>query len=189
MPRPFSDFTGQFFWSFKRMDNVNYNFAIIEVLYAAKKTNNNDPRFNKPIIILIMSIIECALYDFVSRIHQYRSDSFPNIPKTIVSFFRSSSETDELRTLIPRIQSQNLLRVSPTDTLYSDLEYLREVRNRVHIQNKYFMKPADEYRVFTEAELLCAQQCLEKVFNSLCNVYPRWRSQPISMSDFPRPWL
>ena len=27
----------QFFWDFKRMDNVNYNFKIVELLYAEKK--------------------------------------------------------------------------------------------------------------------------------------------------------
>ncbi|MDP3763146.1 MAG: hypothetical protein Q8Q92_00590, partial [bacterium] len=116
-------------------------------------------------------------------------DTFPNITKTIFSYFRSSSETDELKVLIPRIQSQNLLRVSTSDSVYTDLEHLRKVRNRVHIQNKYFMRPADEYQVFTDTELVRAQQCLEKVFDSLCNVYPRWQNQPISMTDFPRPWL
>ena len=61
MPRPFSDFTNQFFWDFKRMDNVNYNFEIIETLYTAKKATGNDGRFNKPIVVLIMGIIECVL--------------------------------------------------------------------------------------------------------------------------------
>jgi hypothetical protein len=189
MPRPFSDFTDQFFWSFKRMDNVNYNFETIEVLYAAKKANNNNLHFNKPIIILIISIIECTLYDFIMRIHQYRQDSFPNITQAIVSFFRNSSETDELKVLIPQIQTHNLLRVSKSDNLYTDLEHLRKIRNRVHIQNKYLMKPIDEYAVFTEMEMVRSQQCLEKVYDALCNVYPRWKKQPIPMSDFPRPWL
>lgn len=189
MPKPFSDFTGQFFWDFKKMDNVNYNFDVLEVLYSAKKANNNDQRFNKPIILLIMGIIECTLYDFIERIHQYSNDSFPNITQTLVSYFRNKSETDELRVLIPRIRSQNLLRVSQTDTLYSDLEHLRKVRNRVHVQNKYVMKPLDEIDVFTDAEVTRAQQCLEKVYDTLCNVYPRWKNQPIPMTDFPRPWL
>lgn len=190
MARPFPEFSGQFFWNFKRMDNVNYNFEIVELLYSAKKTNGNNSRFNKPIIILIMAIIECSLYDFILRINQYNTDSFPNIHQVVVSYFRNNvRETDELKRLIPQIRSQNLLRVPSGDSLYDDLEYLRKVRNRVHIQNKYYTLNKDEHRVFTESELTKTQECLEKVYDALCNVYPRWQNQPIPMSDFPRPWL
>ena len=189
MAKEFSEFTGQFFWNFKRMDNVNYNFEIIKKLYAAKKVKNNDPRFNKPLIILIMAIIECTLYDFIERIHQYSNDSFPNITDVIVSYFRGTKETDELKIIIQRIKSQNLLRVSSSDSIYEDLEHLRLLRNRVHIQNRYAIEPADEHKAFTSSELDLAQRCLEKVFDALCNVYPRWDHQPIPMNEFPRPWL
>ena len=189
MAKPFSDFSGQFFWDFKRMDNVNYNFEIIECLYVAKKVNRDDDRFNKPIIVLIMAIIECTLYDFLVRINQYQTDPFPNIAQAAVAYIRNTNETDALRIIIPKIQSQNLLRTTSTDNLYNDLEHLRKIRNRLHIQNKYAMLPRDESRVFTDIELMRAQDCLEKIYNVLCNVYPRWRNQPILMTDFPRPWL
>lgn len=189
MARPFSDFTGQFFWDFKRMDNVNYNFEVIEILYQAKKANNNDLKFNKPIIVLMMGIIECTLYDFLIRINQYRTDPFPNMPQAVVAYLRKTRETDELKYMLPKIKSQNLLQALPTETLYDDLERLRKVRNRVHIQNRYNMQPLDEGRVFTNAELQCAQDCLIKVYDTFCNVYPRWRNQPIPIADFPTPWI
>jgi hypothetical protein len=189
MSKPFSEFTGQFFWDFKMMDNVNYNFQIIEHLYAAKKVNYDYGHFNKPIIILIMAIIECSLYDFIKRINQHRNDSFPNITQSIIAHIRGANETDELRILIPRIRSQNLLRASVGDSIYDDLDHLRKVRNRVHIQNKYGVLDRDEYMVFTDRELIKAQECLKKVYEILCNVYPRWQNQPIPMSDFPQPWL
>lgn len=190
MTRPFKDFSDQFFWNFKRMDNVNYNFKIVEFLYASKKVNNGSNYFNKSIIILIIAIIECALYDFILRINQHSSDSLPNLPQKIVSFFRDKvRETDELKALISQIRSQNLLRVPINDTLYDDLEHLRKVRNRIHIQNKYSVLDKDEYKVFTELELKKTQECLEKVYDALCNIYPRWHNHPISMSEFPRPWL
>lgn len=171
------------------MDNVNYNFEIVELLYSAKKANGNNKRFNKPILILLMAIIECAIYDFVCRINQHRYDSFPNITKSVISHFRNSKDSDELKVLIPRMRSQNLFLATPTDTIYSDLEHLRNVRNRLHIQNKYNTLAPDENRVFRDKELELAQECLEKVFDTFCNVYPRWNNQPISMQDFPRPWL
>lgn len=185
----FSDFTSNFFWDFKRMDNVDYNFEIVEILYAAKKQNNNDKHFNKPILILLMAIIECTLYDFILRINQHRSDSFPNITWRAISYFRDAGSTDVLKRLIPQIKSQNLMRVSENDSLYDDLEYLRKVRNRIHIQNKYNLLGRNEYGVFSDPTLEKAQGCLEKIYDALCNVYPRWQNQPISMSDFPRPWL
>ena len=188
MQRRFAEFTGQFFWNFKRMDNVNYNFEIIETLFLAKKTSN-DPHFNKPIIILLVAIIECCLYDFLVRINQHRYDAVPNLAQPIITYIRSMGETDELKRLIPRVRSQNLLRVNPEDTLYDDLEFLRKVRNRVHIQNRYSVLSRNESAVFTNVTLELAQDCLEKVVGTLCNTYPRWGSQPISMTDFPRPWL
>lgn len=190
-PLSFSQFTGQFFWDFKCMDNVNYNFEIVEILYKAKKENNNDCRFNKPIIILLMAMIECMLYDFMIRIYTYTNDSFPNITPSIILYLRNKKLTDKLRVLIPRVQSQNLLCVPPSDPLYSDLEHLAKVRNRVHIQNINHLLDKlnkDEVYVFTDRELKRAERSFEKVCEVLCNTYPRWGNQPLSMTLFPRPW-
>jgi len=189
MPRPFSEYTGQFFWDFKRMDNVNYNFSIVEILYTAKKANRNNTHFNKPITILLIAMIECMLYDLIIRIRTHMNDPFPNMNWSIVSFFRGKRETDELKVIITNIQAQNLLRANPGDTIYADLEHLRCVRNRVHIQNRWNTLDRDEPRVFTDAELQTAEQCFEKVCEVLCNVYPRWNKQPLPMVDFPRPWI
>lgn len=188
MALSFSEYTKQFFWDFKRMDNANYNFEIIALLYEAKKRSNGDTRFNKPIITLIMAIIECILYDFLIRIKTYHWDSFPNIKDDEVSYFRGTKETDELRALIPQIEEMNLLRAIPGENIYADLEQLRIIRNRIHIQNRHNTLNADEYKVFTDSALRKAERCLEKVCEVLCNVYPRWKKQPLPMSEFPRPW-
>ncbi len=188
MLKPFSEYTSQFFWDFKKMDNVNYNFEIVELLYRGKEQNNNDKHFNKPILIIIVAIIECMLYDFVVRIQTHRSDTIPNLASAIILFFRNAKETDELKILIPRLQQQNLLRAGPTDTLYADLEELRRLRNRVHIQNKFYLLDKDEYNVYTDEKLKLAEVVFERVCEVLCNVYPRWSKQPLPMSDFPRPW-
>ncbi len=189
MAKPFSDYTEQFFWDFKRMDNVNYNFEIVELLYKAKIDNGNDKHFNKPIIIHLVGIIECILYDFEGRIRGFRNDPFPSITPEEVEYVRSEKYTDELKKLIPRFKEQNLLRVASGETLYDDLEHLRKVRNRVHIQNRYGTAPRDEINAFTNTELVKTQECFEKVCNVFCNVYPRWNKNPMPMEDFPRPWI
>lgn len=189
MTRPFSDYTDQFFWNFKRMDNTNYNFKIIENLYASKKQSINDQHFNKPIILHLMAIVECMLYDFFDRIRVFTNDPFPNITAETVSDIRSMKETDELKRLLPPFESRNVLQAPAGDTIYTDLEHLRIVRNRIHIQNRYNLLANNEVNVFTEDELALTERCFEKVCESLCNVYPRWNKKPLPMTDFPRPWL
>lgn len=170
------------------MDNVNYNFKIVELLYKAKQQNGNDPHFNKPIILILMAIVECMMYDLIKRITQHRNDPFPNMDFSIVSFFRVTPETDFFEKLINRFQSQNLFRVLPGDSLYDDLEQLRKVRNRLHIQNRRNLLDKDEYNVFTSIELSRAERSFERVCEILCNTYPRWNKQPLPMTAFPKPW-
>lgn len=188
MSIPFSEYTGQFFWDFKRMDNVNYNFEIVEVLYDAKKQNQNDRHFNKPLISILLSIIECMLYDFMNRIRGFRWDSFPNITPEMIASVRGSSQTDEMKKLIDICRAENLLQISSGSTLYDDLEELNKLRNRIHIQNKYNYAHADESVAFSDSKLLLAQSSFKSVCEALCNVYPRWNKSPIPMSEFPEPW-
>jgi len=188
MARSFPEFTGQFFWNFERRDNVNYNFTILCSLYEARQTSVVPSHFNKPITIILVSMIECILYDLVDRIYGFRSDPFPNISDVEVAYIRSLDQTDELGKLIPRLKKPNLLRIQPNDPYYDSLELLRKTRNRIHIQNLHHEIPKDERSAFTDVELNMAQQCFEHTCEVLCNVYPRWGNTPIPMTDFPRPW-
>jgi len=187
MSRPFSDYTIVFFWDFKRMDNANYNFGIIEILYKAKNQNGKDFRFNKPITLAIVSIIECILYDFVRRVNEHRNEIVPNLDDIIVSDTREKT-LDQLEPLVAHIKKNNLLRISGNDSVYDDLDHLRRVRNRIHIQNTQQQLDRDEYNVFTNDNLILSEKCLERICEVLCHVYPRPNRYFCSMSDFPRPW-
>ena len=116
MSRPFSDYTNVFFWNFKRMDNVNYNFEIVEILYKSKKQNGNNNYFNKPIILIIISMIECILYDFVRRVNEHSNEIIPNIDSTVV-FDTRTKIIDQLEPLIAYIRKNNLLRISGNDSI------------------------------------------------------------------------
>lgn len=187
MSRPFSDYTSVFFWDFKRMDNVNYNFGIAEILYKARKQNGNDCRLNKPIILTIVSTIECILYDFVRRVNEHRNEIIPNLDDAIVLDTRAKT-LDQLEPLVVHIKKSNLLRASGNDSIYDDLEHLRKVRNRIHIQNTQQQLDRDEYNVFTNDNLKLSEKCLERICEVLCHVYPRPNRDFCSMSDFPRHW-
>ncbi len=187
MSRPFSDYTNVFFWNFKRMDNVNYNFEIVEILYKSKKQNGNNNYFNKPIILIIISMIECILYDFVRRVNEHSNEIIPNIDSTVV-FDTRTKIIDQLEPLIAYIRKNNLLRISGNDSIYDDLGYLRKARNRIHIQNMQQQLSEDEFNVFTNSCLKLSEKSLERICEVLCHVYPRPNREFCSMSDFPRPW-
>jgi len=188
MPRSFSDYTNVFFWDFKRMDNVNYNFQITELLCRVKKQNGNNPLFNKPIILLTVATIECILYDFIKRVTEYSAEEIPNLEEEAILDTRAKT-IDQLEVLIAHARKNNLLRASPQDNLYDALTHLRKIRNRIHIQNEPQQLDRDEYRVFTDTALQKAGTCLERICEVLCHVYPRPNREFVSMADFPRPWL
>ena len=187
MPNSFEDYTGQFFWDFKTMDNVNYNFKIVELLYAKKKETNN-LLFIKPITITLISIIECMLYDFIIRVQTHNADKIPNLEQCIIDSIKMK-DIDQFETIIAQVKKQNLLRANPSSNVYANLDLLRKIRNRVHIQNIKQDLDKDECDVFTQSNLELAEKMLERVCEVLCNVYPRWKKQPLLMSDFPRVWL
>lgn len=187
MSSSFEDYTSQFFWDFKRMDNVNYNFQILESLYFFKKKEGDSSLFIKPIMIILISIIECMLYDFLIRIKTHKSDKIPNLEQCTINDIRTK-EIDQFEVILAQVKTQNLLRASLDSSVYSDLDLLRKIRNRIHIQNIKGQLALNEDSVFTEENLHLAQKTFERVCEVLCNVYPRWDKQPLLMADFPRPW-
>lgn len=187
MLRVFSEYTRVFFWDFKRMDNTNYNFDILNIICLTKKEKASNPHFNRPVLIQIVAIIECILYDFVRRVNEYRQEIIPNLDQAAVNDTRSKV-LDEFEPLIAHVRKSNLLRISAGDSIYDDLDHLRKVRNRVHIQNRQQQFDRDEYNVWVEANVQLAGRVLERVIEVLCHVYPRPGRAFVSMTDFPRPW-
>ena len=81
--------TGTFMWSFKKGDNIIYNLEIAWELYEAKSRSTDKRKYNKPIIITLISIIECILDDFTYRIRGHVNDTIPNIPQADIEMFRT----------------------------------------------------------------------------------------------------
>ena len=71
-----------FIWSFKKGDNIDYNFLVLDQLYGARRacgTQDGKSLFNKPIIVTIVAIVECILADFIDRIKQHRHEPIANL--------------------------------------------------------------------------------------------------------------
>lgn len=180
----FENYTDIFFWNFKRMDNVNYNFRIVEHLCCAKKTSQI-LIFNKPIIVIIISIIECILYDFLRRINQHTQEIIPGLDLNDTK----TKVLDELSPILSHVKKHNYLQEKVGENLYDSLDQLRVLRNRIHIQNRSNQLDKDEHKIWTQKNLKLAGHCLERICKVLCINYPRPNKNSISFSNFPRPWL
>ncbi len=186
MAKSFSEYTSVFFWDFKRMDNVNYNFQIIETLFKIKMNHDGNEQLNKPIILILAAIIECILYDFIRRVTEHRKELIPGLDEKIIDDTRDKI-CDQFEPLIAHARKHDLLQDNH-GKIYQDLDFIRKLRNRIHIQNRQEQLDRDEFKIWTDANIMLASQALEKVCDTLCNTYPRPNEELISMIDFPRPW-
>ena len=176
--------TGTFMWSFKKGDNIVYNLEIVWELYNAKATSADKRKYNKPILVTLVSIIECILDDFSHRIVGHVNDQVPNISQADIAKFRTR-KYDKLEHYIAASKKFNLF--SKPASFYDLLDELRKARNRVHIQNSKNQLAADEYNVFTDALLVKAQHAFEIVLATMIVKFPRG-SRTVAPRSVPLPW-
>lgn len=182
--------TGVFIWTFKKGDNIIYNFDILWALYEAKKHYTGDKTlYNKPITISLISIIECILDDFVIRIQGRSSDPLPNITSQVINDFsyKKKGQRIEIKKLkkfshyINIVKKHNIF--GNVVKFYEVLDFLRDVRNKVHIQ----ASKEDEDKVFTDSNLQLSEKALERIIKFMIVKYPRWDKKETA-DDIPYPW-
>ncbi len=76
----FEDYLKVIFWDYKRRDNGDYNFKIIESMIDSIK-DSSEYCYYKPIFLIISSIIECLLYDVLKKIYEHRYEKVLNLGK------------------------------------------------------------------------------------------------------------
>ena len=71
-----------FIGNFKDGDNIVYNLKVLGVLYQKYKISNiyDQKLLSKPIIILIVSVIEAIFHDLFFRISSLTSEHITHIP-------------------------------------------------------------------------------------------------------------
>lgn len=175
-----------FIWTFKKGDNILYNFDILNVLC---KNKNNAPLtekkfYNKPITLIIISIIECIIEDFTQRAKYRTHDPLPNLTSVQEQEFKTK-KFDKFDHFITVSRRLNLFDMG--DVLYDALDYLRKIRNRFHIQNSKGELEADEYKVFTDGRLKLSQKVLEVVIKKMATRFPRQESE-VNLDNLKFPW-
>ena len=79
---------------------------------------------------------------------------------------------DDLEKYIASAKKHALIEL-PDHKLYDDLDELRKLRNRIHIQNTKNYLPRNEYDAFTSDKKLLAEKAVEKTFRVMANKYAR----------------
>jgi len=197
----FNRYLGVFYWNFKRMDNTVYNLEILSYLYHLRGKASSvqlKSLLNKPIIIFTISIVECVLYDFMTRIQQHSNEKIPNLDIGIINKIKYKVEKGvlkmkdltKLNSIIPQLKAFNLLNWSIDDeSIYRQLEILQKIRNKIHIQLTNDKLHKDERYIFNNANVKKSELVLETVLKAMMIYYPRpWNKDNLNADNFPYPW-
>ena len=177
-----------FIGEFKTCDNINHTLRILRKLYEYFENEGGDGKglLSKPIIILLASMTEAILYDFHLRAHNNIREGVPNVSDED-SRRLQENQVDKFAACVQSARRLNLLD-DADGALYDELDRLRGIRNRMHIQNQYNERPADENLVFTQNNKELAERVFEKTASKMAERFPRPPGIQRHIGDFNCPW-
>ena len=169
---------------FKIGDNINHNLETLRLLYAlSDEDSKKRVPLRKPIILILVSVAEAMLYDFLVRIQS--SEHMATLPAETVEVLQTKKYS-QLNHFIAIARSHDLL--SAGDELYDQLDKLRKLRNRIHIQNEKNHFEQDERVAFRFQRQREAESVLENIAKSLALYHPRKTTTHGFVADFEFPW-
>lgn len=177
-----------FIGDFKLGDNINHNLSILAYLYQRQddQLDTDSWLLRKPIIIIIGSICEAILYDLHLRMKTYTVEGVRGVASSVLSYVRGK-KIDKFELYISSAKKHSLLG-SQAESIYNDLEELRKLRNRVHIQNeKNHFEPNDS-QAYSSDRQVSAERALEKLTKVISTNHPRPAHASCHVSDFQFPW-
>lgn len=174
-----------FMSDFKLCDNIIFNLSIMKSLRALRENDTQKSvLFRKPIILLNVAMIEAILYDFHRRIKWNTREGVSGLSTMVIDYIRGK-HIDKLETLIASSKKHDLFDEAGS-SFYDDLEELRRIRNRMHIQNEKRHFENDDRIAFSELRLRKSEKVLEYVMQSLEAKYPR--TVNVYTAPFELPW-
>jgi len=175
----------KFIGNFKLGDNIVHNLNVLELLYSVYATQDNDGKrlLCKPIILLLVSIIEAVLYDLHDRIKFFTIEGVKNIPLSVTQYIQLK-RIDDFEKYIASAKKQDLFDQADKQ-FYAYLDELRRLRNRVHIQNEKRDFEPDEFNAFNQQRRALAERALEKTLRAMERKFARDKDY---VADFILPW-
>src|SRR5712692_5630243 len=120
----------KFVGDFKLGDNINHNLEILALLY--KHYNEGDATQKrllcKPIILLVVSIVDAVLHDLHWRVKTFTKEGVANILKSSIEYIRGLKKMDRFEKHIASAKQHGLID-PPNSAFYTELDELRRLRN------------------------------------------------------------
>lgn len=177
-----------FIGNFKIGDNINYNLRILALMYEYYRSPEQGDRtlLNKPITLCLVSIAEAVLHDFHTRIRHFTSEGVDGISSSATSDIRGKKKIDRFKAYIDSVKKHKFFSAFPS--IGDDLELLRKLRNRMHIQNDGNDLEPDEEEVFTDERRRIAERALEGLMKLLNRDHSRPEHVRGYVGNFTLPW-
>ncbi|UVK39039.1 hypothetical protein LHFGNBLO_000353 [Mesorhizobium sp. AR10] len=178
--------SSSFMSDFKLHKNITFNISIMKILRKHRDDGDEGRRrfLQKPLIVFNVSMIEALLYDFHKRIKWNTREGVAGLPMVVIDYIRRK-QIDKLETLIASSKKHDLFGTAGS-TFYDDLDQLRRIRNRMHIQNEKNDFEADDHKAFSEDRLILSERALEWVILTLEDKYSR--PENTYTAAFELPW-
>jgi hypothetical protein len=125
----------------------------------------------KPIVVMLVSLID-AVYDLHTRIKTFTRKGVENIIASSIGYVRTKKKIDEFGKYIASANKHGLIE-PPADKFYDELDELRKLRDRIHIQNSKNYPPRNEHHAFTPDKKLLAEKAVGKAFRAMAKKYVR----------------
>jgi hypothetical protein len=176
----------KFIGDFKIGDNINHNLKVLEVMYKHYAAANDAEKrlLCKPIVVMLVALIDAVFYDLHTRIKTFTREGVENVIASSIAYIRSQKNIDDFGKYIASAKKHSLIEPSG-DKLYDDLDELRKLRNRIHIQNTRNYLPRNEYDAFSADKKLLAEKAVEKTFRVMTKKYARKLDY---VDNFNLPW-
>jgi hypothetical protein len=134
-----------------------------------------------------VSIIEAVLHDFHIRIRTFTWEGVINLPPSISEYVQSLRRIDEMAKYVASAKKHDFFDAAD-QRFYDQLDELRRIRNRVHIQNLRGDFEPNDYTAFNERRKVLAEKVLEKTMKVMIKKYPREQRLQGHVADFICPW-
>lgn len=174
--------------NFKLGDNIVFNLNSLALLYKyyRSESTSNQNLLRKSIILINASCTEAVLHDFYKRIRGNTKEGVTGLAGNVVDAIRILKRIDKFDLYITHAEKHDFFNANHTD-MYEVMHEIRQLRNRVHIQNEKNHFEPDDVNAFNEERLTQSEKVLEAVVRTMSSKYPR-SSQFNYVSDFVLPW-
>jgi len=186
-----------FIGNFLTGDDIVESLKILKYLYGLKSDTNDEKQFylRKISVIIIGSIVEGLLHDLIFKAKKFTNEGLPSVRVEVIARIKDG-KFDRFHTYIDCAKKYDLLpltqnSVAIENTIYAELHKLREMRNRIHVQerslNKGLFKGVPNHEIFVETNEFFAQKLLEKVIEIMKIKYSR-PNHTHHVDHFDLPW-